>query len=248
MGTGMALPWELIHTAPLASGHIVEDLRLGFDLAAAGAPPLFCPRALVTSVFPIHVQGAADQRARWEQGHVGVILHVAPRALWRSLVERRPGLAAMALDICGPPLAMFVLLLVGQAVVDAIVFASGGARTPFWLGFAALAISMLAVLIAWMRFGRRVLSLGELMGAPFTRRCRSMRASCGAESASGCARDGTGTVSESRDHLAVLDGWRGISILLVLGAHLLPLSPKTGTSTRWPVRWAWRCSSPCRAS
>jgi peptidoglycan/LPS O-acetylase OafA/YrhL len=34
-------------------------------------------------------------------------------------------------------------------------------------------------------------------------------------------------VSESRDHLAVLDGWRGISILLVLGAHLLPLSPKS---------------------
>jgi len=166
MGTGMALPWELIHTAPLASGHIVEDLRLGFDLAAAGAPPLFCPQALVTSVFPIHAQGAADQRARWEQGHVGVILHVAPRALWRSLVERRPGLAAMALDICVPPLAMFVLLLVGQAVVDAIVFASGGARTPLWLGFAALAISTLAVLIAWMRFGRRVLSLGELMGAP----------------------------------------------------------------------------------
>jgi len=27
-------------------------------------------------------------------------------------------------------------------------------------------------------------------------------------------------------HLAVLDGWRGLSILMVLGAHLLPLSPK----------------------
>jgi peptidoglycan/LPS O-acetylase OafA/YrhL len=28
------------------------------------------------------------------------------------------------------------------------------------------------------------------------------------------------------EHLAVLDGWRGISILLVLAAHLLPLGPK----------------------
>ncbi len=27
-------------------------------------------------------------------------------------------------------------------------------------------------------------------------------------------------------HLAVLDGWRGISILCVLAAHLLPLGPK----------------------
>src|SRR6185436_21055347 len=28
------------------------------------------------------------------------------------------------------------------------------------------------------------------------------------------------------NHLAVLDGWRGISILLVLACHLLPLGPK----------------------
>ena len=34
-------------------------------------------------------------------------------------------------------------------------------------------------------------------------------------------------MSDARDRLAVLDGWRGISILLVLGTHLLPLSPKS---------------------
>jgi peptidoglycan/LPS O-acetylase OafA/YrhL len=34
-------------------------------------------------------------------------------------------------------------------------------------------------------------------------------------------------VNEAKNRLAVLDGWRGISILLVLGAHLLPLSPKS---------------------
>ena len=33
-------------------------------------------------------------------------------------------------------------------------------------------------------------------------------------------------MSESNDRLQVLDGWRGISILLVLAAHLLPLGPK----------------------
>lgn len=32
--------------------------------------------------------------------------------------------------------------------------------------------------------------------------------------------------SEARHHLVVLDGWRGISILLVLACHLLPLGPK----------------------
>ncbi|MEP7100973.1 MAG: acyltransferase [Burkholderiales bacterium] len=32
-------------------------------------------------------------------------------------------------------------------------------------------------------------------------------------------------MTEARNHLDVLDGWRGISILLVLAAHLLPLGP-----------------------
>lgn len=35
-----------------------------------------------------------------------------------------------------------------------------------------------------------------------------------------------GAHGEGGDHLGVLDGWRGISILLVLAAHLLPLGPK----------------------
>ncbi len=34
-------------------------------------------------------------------------------------------------------------------------------------------------------------------------------------------------------HIGVLDGWRGVSILLVLGAHLLPLGPK-----RWDLNEA----------
>ncbi len=37
----------------------------------------------------------------------------------------------------------------------------------------------------------------------------------------------TATASTATKHLAVLDGWRGISILLVLACHLLPLGPKS---------------------
>ncbi len=33
--------------------------------------------------------------------------------------------------------------------------------------------------------------------------------------------------TDSNDRLYVLDGWRGVSILLVLAAHLLPLGPKS---------------------
>jgi cellulose synthase/poly-beta-1,6-N-acetylglucosamine synthase-like glycosyltransferase len=166
MGTGMAFPWSVIREAPLASGHIVEDLRLGLDLAAAGRAPVFCPDALVTSVFPSHAQGVAEQRARWEQGHVGVIVREAPRALWRSVARARPALAAMAIDVCVPPLAFFVLLLVAQAAVDAVLWAAGGAALPLVLALAALVLVAAATLLAWLGFGRRIVSLAELLGAP----------------------------------------------------------------------------------
>ena len=38
MGTGMAFPWELIRSANLASGSIVEDTKLGLELASGRTP------------------------------------------------------------------------------------------------------------------------------------------------------------------------------------------------------------------
>jgi peptidoglycan/LPS O-acetylase OafA/YrhL len=40
-------------------------------------------------------------------------------------------------------------------------------------------------------------------------------------------RHAGGPVMNQSRHLAVLDGWRGLSILFVLAAHLLPLGPRT---------------------
>ena len=162
MGTGMAFPWPVLRDAPLASGHIVEDLRLGLDLAAVGSAPVFCPDALVTSQFPSHAQGVAEQRARWEQGHVGVIVREAPRALWRSLVRSRPALAAMAVDVSVPPLALFVVLLAAQCLVDAALWAAGGSA----VALVASAMVVAATKLAWLGFGRRIVSLAELLGAP----------------------------------------------------------------------------------
>src|SRR5436305_1895550 len=51
-GSGMAFPWAVIRSAPLAGGDIVEDMRLGVELALAGTPPLFCPEAEVAGEFP----------------------------------------------------------------------------------------------------------------------------------------------------------------------------------------------------
>lgn len=166
MGTGMAFPWTLIRDAPLASGHIVEDMRLGLDLAAIGAAPLFCPEALVTSTFPVSAQGIAEQRARWEQGHLGVIGTEGPRALWRAIARRRPALALMVLDLGVPPLTMLVLLILLLVTVDTLFGAFSGYHSPMWIAGAALTMLGLAVALAWWEFGREIVSIGDLMRAP----------------------------------------------------------------------------------
>ncbi len=53
MGTGMAFPWPLIRDAPLAIGHLVEDMQLGLDLAA---------RRHAAAVLPDALRDAASSR------------------------------------------------------------------------------------------------------------------------------------------------------------------------------------------
>ena len=165
MGTGMAFPWELIRAAPLASGHIVEDLLLGLDLAERGKPPLFCPQALVNSIFPA-AGNLGTQRTRWEHGHLSVIASHGPRLLWRALTTRQLPLAAMALDLCVPPLTVLaILLMLGLAGAVALVSMGGGA-TPLWLALVANSMFAFGIVLAWRRFGRAIVSQSDLLAVP----------------------------------------------------------------------------------
>ena len=166
MGTGMAFPWPMLRDAPLATGHLVEDMQLGLDLARAGTPPLFCPAASVSSVFPLDRAAARTQRTRWEHGHLSMLVGVGPRLLALGLARGRPGLMAMALDLMVPPLAALVLLLGGLALVDAAWWLWAGDPAPFIVAFVALLLVDAAVLVAWWREGRRLIGLRELFGLP----------------------------------------------------------------------------------
>src|SRR5271168_4716837 len=73
MGTGMAFPWELIAPVNLATDALVEDSKLGLELAAAGHSPMFRPAAVGASEFPVTNEGSGTQQLRWEQGHLGLI-------------------------------------------------------------------------------------------------------------------------------------------------------------------------------
>ncbi len=166
VGTGMAFPWKVIRAAELASGWIVEDIKLGLDLAAAGHQPLFCPSARVTSHFASSAVGADTQRRRWEQGHIATILTVAPRMLALAVARRDLGLLALALDLAVPPLSLFALLL-------ALISAAAGLSAVAGLGTAALIISTtcvlafaISILLAWSKCGRDVLPPRAILSIP----------------------------------------------------------------------------------
>jgi cellulose synthase/poly-beta-1,6-N-acetylglucosamine synthase-like glycosyltransferase len=166
MGTGMAFPWALISAAPLASGHLVEDLQLGLDLASAGAAPLFCPEALVTSSFPSQTEGMTAQRTRWEHGHLSVIASVGPRLIWRAVTRGQASLAAMALDLCVPPLASLVLMHLVWLVASGAWAAFGAGSTALLVTVCSLLLLSGGVMLAWWRYARHIVSLTELLGAP----------------------------------------------------------------------------------
>ena len=166
MGSGMAFTWPQIRQAPLASGHIVEDLQLGLDLAAAGHAPLFCPDALVTSVFPVSEEGLAAQRTRWEHGYLDVMFKQGPGLLWQALKSGRVGALFMALDLCVPPIALLGMVLVALCGVNAAFFALSQRATPLLLALLALGVTSFALVLGWWRFGRPIISARELIGVP----------------------------------------------------------------------------------
>ncbi len=167
MGTGMAFPWGAISTAQLASGHIVEDLKLGIDLARAGTPALFCPEARVTSYFPATAEGITSQRTRWEHGYLGVILSAAPGLFLEALWRRDRNLLALALDLCVPPLSLLVLLVMTGFAGSVLFFVATKLALPLWLAAMSLVMLSLSVLLSWGRYGRQVISLASLAYAPF---------------------------------------------------------------------------------
>jgi cellulose synthase/poly-beta-1,6-N-acetylglucosamine synthase-like glycosyltransferase len=166
MGSGMAFPWPLMAQAELASGHIVEDLKLGLDFARQGRAPQFCPEAQVSSVFPDNSQGAQSQRTRWEHGHLAMMVKEGPGLIAEGVRSRNRDLLALALDMCVPPLALLVLLSLVFGVFGLLLWAITGNGLPWLLALVNLLLLGAAVLLAWSRFGRAILSLGDLAYAP----------------------------------------------------------------------------------
>ena len=157
MGTGMAFRWDIIRSAELASGFIVEDLKLGLDLAALGYPAVFCPSAMVTSTFPTSAEGAAAQRQRWEHGHVGMILTKAPRLLYLAIRQGNQNLFALTLDLLVPPLSLFGIVLGATVGSAAIAILAGASPCALVISATCLLTVIATIILAWFKFGRDIL-------------------------------------------------------------------------------------------
>jgi glycosyltransferase involved in cell wall biosynthesis len=157
MGTGMAFQWNTVRPADLASGSIVEDLKLGLDLALAGNPPVFCPSARVTSDFPSSAGGVQTQRLRWERGHIGIIVTAAPRLILAAVTRANLDLLALALDVAVPPLSLLGMLVIGMWMAAGLAALLGLSSAALLVSTTSLATFAGGVFLSWLKYGRDIL-------------------------------------------------------------------------------------------
>ncbi|MFZ2736735.1 MAG: glycosyltransferase family 2 protein [Burkholderiaceae bacterium] len=167
MGTGMALPWNLIATAELATGHIAEDMKLGVELTKAGHAPRFLVTAQVSSAFVNDSGVAKVQKSRWEHGHLATLIEELPSLLRSALRKRDPALIVLALDLMIPPISFYFLLLTALWLATALTAGLWPVLMPaLVLSTLAVGCFSLATALAWFFFGRHLLSARELLSTP----------------------------------------------------------------------------------
>ncbi len=166
-GTGMAFPWSVIRSVNLASGHIVEDLKLGLDLTIAGHKPLFCPEAKVTGYLPQQLQAAKSQKTRWEHGLLQTMQTYVPLLLKEAIYQKRLDLLVTALDVCVPPLSLLVIIwsvLMTLSLIFGILF---GAWIPAIIVIFSGFCFFLSILLVWSNFANQDLHIRQILTIPF---------------------------------------------------------------------------------
>ena len=166
LGTGMALPWLLFAKAELATSNIVEDLKLGQELAAAGHAPLLVELATVWSDAETD-RNTLSQRQRWEGGYLQNALRTGPRALARSIGRADARGVWAAMDTVIPPFAFLIFVDVAVFAIGVVLTALGGASYwPVALLGGALSLSVVALALAWAAGGSRFVTFAALCRAP----------------------------------------------------------------------------------
>jgi glycosyltransferase involved in cell wall biosynthesis len=167
MGTGMAFPWYVVRSIDLASGSTVEDLKLGLELTLAGKPPMFCPFPGVASEFPLTPKGVHNQRLRWEQGHIGAVVKMAPRLIFLAIIRADLDLLALALDTAVPPLTMLGALVFVISMVAGVAALLGLSSTAILISLVSYGELIGGVFLAWLKYGQDLIRPDSLLSMFF---------------------------------------------------------------------------------
>lgn len=166
LGSGMAFPWADIADVSIASGEIVEDMKLGIELACEEKGAIFIDHAKVESRLPTSKEALQKQRERWEHGHLGMIQKFSPPLLKAAWQLKSLPLVGFLLDLIIPPLSL--LLVITVAVFFAFIGLGllvdvGSAIYLVGFMFCAVIASVLAI---WWTQGRHILAPKELAAMP----------------------------------------------------------------------------------
>ncbi|MEM9001914.1 MAG: glycosyltransferase family 2 protein [Cyanobacteria bacterium P01_F01_bin.86] len=165
-GTGMAFPWQALQSVELASGHIVEDMKLGIDLAISGYISTISLESEVLGVLPNDEAAATSQRTRWEHGKLQVLTTYVPRLLSQAIRQLRLDLFILAVDLAIPPLALWAMIGISLTAVTSFSMVLGIADTPFLIQIIADILLASSILLAWAVWGRKELSFSQLIAVP----------------------------------------------------------------------------------
>lgn len=164
-GAGFAAPWSVMESVDLASGEIVEDLALTFQLTRKDAPPFLVSDAVVESEFPTDEEALTRQSARWSIGSLRYAARAAFSALAEGVTQRKPALIGAAIDLMIPPLTIFVGALGACAALGFVAWIWTGEASAFGLALTALWLTVMSVVAGWYGFGRAALPPDDLHGA-----------------------------------------------------------------------------------
>lgn len=165
-GSGMALPYNLLKQANLATGNLVEDLALGLELAEQGHGPVLCDAAHITGALPSAGDAAVTQRTRWEHGYLSTLLAMTPKLFFKGLFTLRPTLIAAAIDLAVPPLSLLVMGAIAALVASLVIGWWITAFGPAMLLAMSLILAAIVLVLSWAVYARRWLPFSACLAIP----------------------------------------------------------------------------------
>ena len=156
LGAGMAFPCQVFRAVNIASGNLLEDIKLGLDLSIIKYNSVFYPQATVTAYLPSSSSAAKSQKTRWIHGYLQLIQTYIPILFKQAVHQRRLDLLLSIFDLCIPPLTLLVMIWLGLTISSVIFAVLQASWIPAIISLTAGLCLLTALTVAWVRFAKSI--------------------------------------------------------------------------------------------